>query len=101
MQFIESKVLIINTNLSVCTELARHLVLSGVNVHLISKEAGIKVEKGDNTNDFLLNPQDVGQLVSIFLKLIYFYQKGKVIKEKLQEMNPFCKVEFSENYNSL
>ena len=62
----ESQVLIINPHKSVCTELARHLVLSGVNVHIISQEQGVKVKSADEAiEDFLISSNDVGKLVSI------------------------------------
>lgn len=82
----ESQVLIINLE-SVCTELARHLVLSGVNVHLVDQQKGLTI--GQTTEDFLINPDDMNKV------------RGSVIKQKLAEMNPFSKIEFAEDYPTI
>lgn len=50
-----------------CTELARHLVLSGVNIKLISiKPKGAEVTAGpdDYQDDYLIDPTDAGKNVS-------------------------------------
>ena len=62
-----SLVLIVNLT-PTCTELARHLVLSGINIRLIdSKDKVIDVD--DTESDFLFNRDDLGKPVSIFCRL--------------------------------
>ena len=62
-----SLVLIVNLT-PTCTELARHLVLSGINIRLIdSKDKVIDVD--DTESDFLFNQDDLGKPVSICCRL--------------------------------
>lgn len=81
----ESKVLVIGDSNSV-TELARHLVLSGINIELFTIPT--KVGSSDFSHDFLFEPNDQGK------------DKGEVIVAKLQEMNPFCKIQ-SAHFDSI
>ena len=53
----ESVVLIL-TLTPTCTELARHLVLSGINLLILQDES--KVSEDDIQSDFLFGPQDIG-----------------------------------------
>ena len=77
----ESKVLIIG--LSNCaTELARHLVLSGINIELLTFSKS-EVGPTDYERDFLFEPTDAGKT------------KGDVVVAKLSEMNPFAKIGYS------
>lgn len=73
----ESVVLLIDLKLT-CTELARHLALSGINLIILTNElTEAPVTNDDTQSDFLFGPQDVGQ------------KKCEVVKRKLAEMNPF------------
>lgn len=68
-----------------CTELARHLVLSGINLSILVGDANSPdsdVTQNDTQSDFLFSPADIG------------YKKCEVVKKKLTEMNPFVKIEF-------
>jgi len=81
----DSKVLVVNLS-SVCTELARHLVLSGINLVLVDSEvaghSNSLVSDDDTETDFLFSKDDIGKV------------RGEVVKSKLEEMNPFVKIEF-------
>lgn len=77
----ESQVLIVGLS-NCCTELARHLVLSGVNIKLVAQKS--EVQSNDYQSEFLLSPEDEKK------------SKGEVIIQKLAEMNPFSKIEFGE-----
>ena len=80
----ESQVLIIGIT-NCCTELARHLVLSGINIKLVAfKSSGSEVAADDYQDEFLLAPDDVGK------------GKGEVIVQKLKEMNPFSTISFNQ-----
>lgn len=72
-----------------CTELARHLVLSGINLYLLDHptlpESDKTVSQSDYEEDFLFSKEDHGQF------------KGDVIKSKLSEMNPFAKIEYKRD----
>jgi len=58
----ESKVLIIGLQ-TVCTETARHLVLSGINVHLVAPAKGMIIgHEGECEEDFLIAPEDKGKV---------------------------------------
>ena len=57
----ESKVLVINLK-SCCNELARHLVLSGINIELLDC-SDLQVQEHDIENDFLFTQADIGKLV--------------------------------------
>ena len=49
-----------------CTELARHLVLSGINLCIMQSEETQSLVSGDDVhNDFLYSPQDTGRHVSL------------------------------------
>ncbi len=61
----ESRVLIINLN-NACTELARHLVLSGINLNLVDASADLLVEAHHVESDFLFSQSDIGHQVIIF-----------------------------------
>ena len=81
-------VLLINLT-PTCTELARHLVLSGINICLldcsIEAEAGVSdkvVTEEDIESDFLCDVGDLGQ------------KRCEVVKTKLSLMNPFVEIEF-------
>ena len=58
----ESLVVLINMS-SVITELARHLTLSGINLHLIDKSNQL-VEEHDTHTDFLFSVADISRPVS-------------------------------------
>lgn len=58
----ESKVLIVNLT-SVCTELARHLVLSGISLELLDVPER-QVEEHDIESDFLFAAADLGLKVN-------------------------------------
>ena len=79
-----------------CTELARHLVLSGINVWLMQSEDNQLVTLDDTDEDFLCTSADIGRTVSKFFSFFIesCLQKGQVVKEKLAEMNPFVDIEF-------
>ena len=47
-----------------CTELARHLVLSGINIHLVDDGQKL-IEQSDVDSDFLFGIGDVGRKVSL------------------------------------
>ena len=51
-----------------CTELARHLVLAGINLCIIKDKS--LVTEDDIENDFLMSQKDLGLNVSIFLNKI-------------------------------
>ena len=46
-----------------CTELARHLVLSGINIHLIDDSQKM-IDEDDIESDFLFSAGDLGRKVS-------------------------------------
>jgi len=72
----ESKVLVVNL-IGAVTELCRHLVLSGINLEIVS-ETKI-VDSTHAESDFLFNSStDCGK------------RKSDVIAEKLRLMNPFA-----------
>lgn len=79
----EARVLLISLT-PTCTELCRHLVLSGINVKLVDSAM---VAEGDHENDFLINQQDVGR------------SKAELIAAKLAEMNPFATIEFAREFD--
>ena len=82
----DSQVVIVGLT-NCCTELARHLVLSGINIKLVAlKKEGAICEVGaqDYEDEFLVSPEDVGK------------SKGTVIVSKLREMNPFSTIAFAE-----
>jgi len=66
----DSKVLVVNLS-SVCTELARHLVLSGINLVLVDSEvaghSNSLVSDDDTETDFLFSKDDIGKVVSTLL----------------------------------
>lgn len=80
----ESLVLMVNLT-PVLTEVARHLVLSGISLFLVDTHADLKVSLDDTQADFLLVPGDVGKI------------RGEVVREKLLEMNPFVTIRFTSN----
>lgn len=47
-----------------CTELARHLVLSGINIHLVDDGQKL-IEQSDVDSDFLFSAGDIGRKVSL------------------------------------
>ena len=58
----ESKVLVIGLQ-NVCTETARHLVLSGINVHLAAPTKGLTVPQDiEAEEEFLIGPGDKGKV---------------------------------------
>ena len=62
------------------SELARHLVLSGINVHfLVLAEESPQISAGENEKEFLFRQGDQGDKIHVFC-------------ERLQEMNQFAKV---------
>ena len=69
-----------------CTELARHLVLSGTNVwlQLTEQQEQATITDEDIQSDFLFSQADIGS------------QRCQVVKSKLSEMNPFCEIETVE-----
>ena len=86
----ESQVLIVGLT-NCCTELARHLVISGINIKLVTlKKEGNAMEVGaqEYQDEFLVSPEDVGK------------SKGEVIISKLKEMNPFSTISFAELENT-
>lgn len=63
----ESHVLVIGLS-NCCTELARHLILSGINLQLLAlkstgeaSEQQLKVQEDDHIDDFLLQQEDAGK----------------------------------------
>ena len=50
-----------------CTELARHLVLSGINIHIIDDGQKV-IDQDDIESDFLFSAADLGRRVSKFQK---------------------------------
>jgi len=80
----ESEVLVLGMT-NCCTELARHLILSGINLRLAAfKKDDLKVGENDYQDEFLVGPEDSGK------------NKGEVIVAKLAEMNPFAKISYEE-----
>ena len=77
----ESQVLVIGFS-NCCTELARHLALSGVNLTIMGQE---EVSPEDYLDEFLVTKEDATK------------KKGEVIVQKLSEMNPFAKINFSDS----
>jgi hypothetical protein len=69
-----SRILVVGSSVA-CTETARHLNLSGINLKFVGSGAEL-VEAHDIENDFLLKPEDKG--------------KGKLetLKSALEAMNP-------------
>lgn len=68
-----------------CTELARHLVLSGINLCILKTNACTEsITQDDTQSDFLFSPQDIGE------------PRHEVVKAKLALMNPFVNIEFSD-----
>ena len=57
----ESKILILGLN-NCCTELARHLVLSGINLDLYSLQKDALVSEDDYQDEFLVSKGDVGKV---------------------------------------
>jgi molybdopterin/thiamine biosynthesis adenylyltransferase len=55
-----------------CTELARHLVLAGINLCILKDKSPITED--DIENDFLMCQKDLGQNVSKHLKKILFVE---------------------------
>ena len=80
----ESQVLVIVLS-NCCTELARHLILSGINLQLccINQNQSM-VAADDYLDDFLLTKEDANK------------KKGEVVVQKLAEMNPYAKISYSE-----
>ena len=80
----ESQVLVIGLS-NCCTELARHLILSGINLQLccINQNQSI-VAADDYLDEFLVTKEDATK------------KKGEVIVQKLSEMNPYAKITYSE-----
>eukprot|EP00347_Sterkiella_histriomuscorum_P008263 403345750 len=81
----DALVLLVNMS-SVVTECARHLTLSGINLHLVDKTQQF-VEEHDTQSDFLFSHSDIGKL------------RVQVVAEKLREMNPFVKITFETKLN--
>ena len=79
----ESKVLVLGLT-NCCTELSRHLILSGINLDLVSLQKDELVSQEGYQDEFLVSQEDAGKV------------KGAVIVQKLSEMNPFSKVAFKE-----
>ena len=59
----ESKVMVVNLS-NVCTELCRHLVLSGINLELVD-DSDTLLEEHHVQSDFLFTSDDIGKLVLI------------------------------------
>ena len=80
-----SLVLLVNLT-PTCTELARHLVLSGINIWLLDGSAegtsAHMINEEDTESDFLFGAADISR------------ERSEVIKSKLSEMNPFVEIEF-------
>ena len=94
-----SLVLIVNLT-PTCTELARHLVLSGINFRLIGSKNKI-IDANDTESDFLFTQDDLGKSVSFDHRLIIFIQRAEIVKAKLLEVNTFVKIEFQQNEDDL
>jgi molybdopterin/thiamine biosynthesis adenylyltransferase len=60
----KESVVLIMTLTPTCTELARHLALSGINLLLLKDESTVSEE--DTQSDFLFAPSDIGNQVSFF-----------------------------------
>lgn len=82
-----SLVLVVNLT-PTCTELARHLVLSGINIHLIDDGQKL-IEQSDVDSDFLFSAGDIGR------------RRCEIVKRQLSEMNPFVKIEFGEDQSEV
>jgi molybdopterin/thiamine biosynthesis adenylyltransferase len=54
----KESVVLIMTLTPTCTELARHLALSGINLLLLKDESTVSEE--DTQSDFLFSPSDIG-----------------------------------------
>ena len=86
-----SRVMLLNLTSSV-TELAKNLILSGVNVYLYEKnkkKKNIKDTDGDINSNFLLSKADLGK------------ERIKVLIAKLSEINNFILVKESENFDKV
>ena len=86
-----SRVMLLNLTSSV-TELAKNLILSGVNVYLYDKnkkKKNIKVKDGDINSNFFLSKADLGK------------ERIKVLIAKLSEINNFILVKESENFDKV
>ena len=57
----ESKILILGLT-NCCTELSRHLILSGINLDLFSLQKGQLVSDDDYQDEFLVSQEDVGKV---------------------------------------
>ena len=81
----ESHVLVIGLS-NCCTELSRHLILSGINLQIVSLKKGdtLKVQPDDFLDDYLFAQDDTGK------------SKGNVVVQKLSEMNPFSSISYEE-----
>ena len=84
----ESKVLILGMT-NCCTELSRHLILSGINLDLCSLKKDELISEEDFQDEFLVSKDDVGKV------------KGEFIVQKLSEMNPFSKINFKKEILSV
>lgn len=63
----KESVVLIMTLTPTCTELARHLALSGISLLILKNES--VVSEDDTQSDFLFGPPDIGMPVSKLLKL--------------------------------
>ena len=95
----KNSLVVLDNLTATCTELARHLVLSGINIWL-RDASGAVITQEDVETDFLCAEADIGLKVSIRSAQLTFVsailQRGQVIKNKLSEMNPFVEIEFLE-----
>jgi len=86
-----SKVLLINLTVGI-TELAKNLILSGVNVYLY--------DKNQNKNDRLIDEKDIN--TNFFLNSSDLNKKRiKIITEKLSELNNYILVREAENLEKI
>ena len=87
----KSKVLLINLN-SVIVELAKNLILSGMNLYFFDKDErgdGIKISEEDVNNNFFLNCDDIGK------------ERALILKERLIKINTLISIEVIDDVLSV
>ena len=70
---------------SIC-ELAKNLILSGVNIILVDNQT---ITEDDCAQNFLYYESTIGQ------------NKGETVKKALSDMNPLVSIELFQNFDSL
>ena len=64
-----------------CTELARHLILSGINIWLRDKDGALDTQESVES-DFLFSAADIGKKVSLRFKALIFCTAARRSCEK-------------------